>query len=158
MISTLQALKAYLWGWNFGSFCSTTTGFQDIGSPENQKCTEWPQTELKHLTVKITVYTLNTYPWGPNFDAFCSTISHFRDTTWARSAKIGKCTERSQTELEHLAVKSTINTLNTYPRDPNFGPFRSTISRFHVQGRQRSEMQRITPSWTWTLNSQKYIH
>ncbi len=29
---------------------------------ENRKCTEWPQTELEHLTGKSTLYTLNTYP------------------------------------------------------------------------------------------------
>ncbi len=36
----------------------------------------------------------------------------------------------SQTELEHLTVKSTPYTLNTYPSGPNFGPFRSTTSCF----------------------------
>ena len=50
------------------------------------KCTQWPQTELEHLTVKSTLYTLNIYLWGPNFHPFCSTISCFRDT---RSPKIG---------------------------------------------------------------------
>ncbi len=32
---------------------------------KNRKCTEWPQTELEHLTVKSTLYTLNTHPWRP---------------------------------------------------------------------------------------------
>ena len=36
----------------------------------------------------------------------------------------------TQIELEDLTVKSTLYTLNTYPRGPNFGPFRSIISRF----------------------------
>ncbi len=40
-----------------------------------------------------------------------------------------KCTECFQTELEHLTVKSTLYALNTYHRDPNFGPFCSTTSR-----------------------------
>ncbi len=31
---------------------------------ENQKCTEWPQTELEHLTVKSSLYTLKTYLWA----------------------------------------------------------------------------------------------
>ncbi len=52
---------------------------------KNQKCTEWPQTELSHLTVKSTLYTLNTYPYGPNFRPFRSTTSRFWDT---RSSKI----------------------------------------------------------------------
>ena len=173
MRSTLQTIKTYHWGWNFGPFCSTTTGFWDIRFPENRKWTEWSQTELEHLTVKITLY-LNTYPWGPNFGPFHSTISHFRDTC-TRSAKIGnapndptlnlntnsqryyiysrytlntypwgpnfgpfnstisrfrgKCTEGPQTELEYLAVKSTLYTLSTYPWGPNFGPCRSMTSR-----------------------------
>ena len=29
---------------------------------ENRKCTEWPQNNLKFLTVKSTLYTLNTHP------------------------------------------------------------------------------------------------
>ncbi len=57
LVSTLQALKTYLWGWKFCSFCSTTTSFRDIRLTENRKCTEWPKTE--HLTVKSTLYTLN---------------------------------------------------------------------------------------------------
>ncbi len=53
------------------------------------QCTEWPQTDPEHLTVKSTLYTLNTYPWGPPFAPFRSTISRFRDTTCTRSVKIG---------------------------------------------------------------------
>ncbi len=45
-------------------------------------------------------------------------------------SKSRKCTEWPQTELEHLRVKSTLYTLNTYPWGPNFAPFLSTISRF----------------------------
>ncbi len=56
---------------------------------ENQKCTEWPQTELEHLIVKSTLYTLHIYPWGPNFDPFRSTISRFWDRTCTRSVNIG---------------------------------------------------------------------
>ncbi len=106
MISTLQTVKTYLWGWNFGPVCSTTTGFLYIRSPENQKCTEWPKNELEHLTIKSTLYTLNAYRWDPNFVPFRSTISSFRDTTCISLPK--------------------------------------------------SEMHRMTPNWTWTLNSQKY--
>ncbi len=29
---------------------------------ENQKYTEWPQTEFDQITVKSTLYTLYTYP------------------------------------------------------------------------------------------------
>ncbi len=49
---------------------------------ENRKCTEWPQTELEHLTVNSTLYTLSTYPWGPNVGPFRLTKSCFQDTTY----------------------------------------------------------------------------
>ena len=78
---------------------------------ENQKCTEWPQTELEHLAVKSTLCTLNTYPWGPNFGPFCSTISCFRDTNMYKIGENRKCTEWPQTELKHVRVKSTLYTL-----------------------------------------------
>ncbi len=55
---------------------------------KNQKCTEWPQTELEHLTVKSTLFTLNIYSRGPNIGPFRSTINRFRDTC-TRSPKIG---------------------------------------------------------------------
>ena len=60
--------------------------FSRYKAAENQKCTEWPQTELGHLTIKTTLYTLHTYPWGPNFGPFHRTTSHFPDT---KSSKIG---------------------------------------------------------------------
>ena len=51
---TLYTLYAYTRGPNFGPFRSTISYFRDtymykVG--ENRKCTERPQTELKHLTV-----------------------------------------------------------------------------------------------------------
>ena len=39
-----------------------------------------------------------------------------------------------QTELEHLTVKTTLYTLNTYPWGPNFSPFHSTTSSFQDTG------------------------
>ncbi len=32
----------------------------------------------------------------------------------------------------------------------------SEIQHVHVQGQWKSKMHRMTPDWTWTLNSQKY--
>ncbi len=47
---------------------------------ENRKCTEWPENDIEHLTVKSTLYTLqNTHLWGSNFIPFRSRTSHFRD-------------------------------------------------------------------------------
>ncbi len=41
---------------------------------------QWPQTFIKHLTVKNILHKLNTYARGPQFTSFCSTASHFRDS------------------------------------------------------------------------------
>ena len=152
-----------------------SSGFQRYKVAENQKCTEWPRTELEQLTVKSILYTLNTYPWGPNFGPVRSTISRFRNT-WSPKIKMHWMTPKwswtlnsqkysiytkylplrpkfcftlklAVSEIQHapglwksetapndpklnLAVKSTLYVLNTYRRGPNFGPFRSTTSRF----------------------------
>ncbi len=34
----------------------------EIKVAKNRKCTEWPQTDLEHLTVKSTLFALNTPP------------------------------------------------------------------------------------------------
>ena len=94
---------------------------------KNRKCTEWPQTEYEHLTVKSTLYTLNTYPLRFKF----SSVSLY-DELFPRYKvfKNRKCTVWPQTELEHLTGKSTLYTVNTQPWGPNFGPFRSTTNSF----------------------------
>ena len=67
---------------------------------ENWKCTEWPQTELEHLTIKSTLYTINTHLWSPNFGPFRSMISHFRDTICTMSAKIGNAPNDPKLNLD----------------------------------------------------------
>ncbi len=42
----------------------------DIQSCRNRKRSEWPETELEHLTIEGTLHTLNAYPRGPNFHLF----------------------------------------------------------------------------------------
>ncbi len=58
-----------------------------------------------------------------------------------------KCTKWPQTELEHLTVKSTLYTLNTYLWGPNFGPFRPTASRFRDTKLSKSEKNRKSTEW-----------
>ena len=128
MIGTLQALKTCLWSWNFAPFCSTTIGFRDIVS-EKSEMHRMPKTELKHLTVKSTLYTLKTHPWGPHLvrfglRLFVSAIQHTQ-SLWKWEMH-----RMPQIELGHSTVKCSLYTLNTYPRGPNFGPSRSTISSF----------------------------
>ncbi len=78
---------------------------------------------------------------------FRSTISRFRGTTRTRSAKIGMHRMTvPKTELERFTVKGTLYTLHTYRRGQNFGPFRSTTSRFRDAKLPKSEMHRMTPN------------
>ena len=100
-----------------------TTRYNMYKVSKNRKCTELPQTELGHLTVKSSLYTINTYIRSPDFHPFCSTTN-----TRYKVAKNQKCTKWPQTELEQLTVKSTLYTRHTYPWGPNFGPFHSRIS------------------------------
>ncbi len=51
-----------------------------------------------------------------------------------------------QTERKHITVKSI---LYTYPRRPNLGPFCCmTIAVSETQGRQKSEINRMTANRT----------
>ncbi len=109
---------------------------------ENQKCTEWPQIELDHLTDKSNLYALNTYPCGPNFVRFALRPAVFEiQGCW--KSEISKCTEWPQIGFGMLRTKSTSYTLNNKSRGPNLGPFCCTTSSF----------------WdtNWILNSQTLL-
>ena len=74
---------------------------------ENRKCTEWPQTDLEHLTVKYPEYS-KYLPLKNKLSIFWSICmtSHFQDT-WS---KMRKCTEWPSSD-EYLTVKRTHYTL-----------------------------------------------
>ena len=136
-------------------------GFRDMRSPENRKWTEWPKTELEHLTVKSTLYTFNTYPCGPNFGPFRSTISRFRDTTCIRSPKIGNAPNEPELNLNTWQSKGLYICIPVYTKYLllmskvliRFA-LRLAVSEIkHVQGRRKTETHRMTPNQTWTLNS-----
>ncbi len=124
---------------------------------ENRKCTEWPQTELKHLTVKITLHTLNTYPRGSNFGPFRSTVSRFRDTTCTRWAKIGNAPNDPKLNLSTWQSKVLFIHLILTHEVQIFVRFALRLGVSKIQGRQKSEMHRVTPNWISTLYSQKYL-
>ena len=120
---------------------------------ENRKYTKWPQTELKHFTVK----KYSIYPLGPNFGLFRSTISHFWDAC-TRSAKIWNAPNDPKTE--HFSVKSTPHTLNT-PEVQILARFALNTSRFRGPTCTRSSKNGNAPNenkLNLTLYSQKYIH
>ncbi len=55
---------------------------------------------------------------------------HFALGLTVSEIQVLKCAEWPQTELEHLTVKSTPYTLNSYPWGTNFAPLRSMTSGF----------------------------
>ena len=81
------------------------------------------------------MYTLNTHP-RPNFAPCRSTTRRFR----YRLVENRKCAEWPQNDLKHLSVKSTLCTLNTDPRSPNFTAFRSTTTVFEIQGCRKAQI------------------
>ena len=103
-----------------------------------------------HNSQNYTLDALNTYPRNTNFVQFCSTTSRFRDT---RSSKIGNA---PNDPTLNLTFKSTLYTLNTYPRCPNLVHFALQPAVFKIQGCRKTEMCRMTPNSTWTLNTQSY--
>ncbi len=52
----------------------------EIQAGWKSECTEWPQNDLNHWSVKSILCPLTTRPSGPNFTLFRSMTSHFRDT------------------------------------------------------------------------------
>ena len=105
----LYTLNTHSRGANIWSVSLYDERFSRYKVAENQKCTEWPQTELEHLIVKSTLYTLNTHPWGLNCGPFCSTTSGFQDI-------ISPETRNALNDPKlNLTVKITLYTLNTYP-------------------------------------------
>ena len=155
--SAPYTLNTYPWGPNFGVFCSNTSRFWDTRSSKIEKCTEWAQTELENLTVKITLYTLHTpkaqilVRFGLRFAV--SVIQH------VQGRRKSKMHQWPQTELEDLTVKSTLYTPSTYPEAQILVRFALPLAiseMQHVQGQRKLEMHRMTPNWTWRLDSQKY--
>ncbi len=93
-------------------FALWTALFDIQGCRKNQKCTKWPQTDLKQLLPKVScihLCTLNTWPMRPNIGPFHSTSRRFRDTSLSKI-------KWTQTDLEHLTVKSTLYTLKAWPK------------------------------------------
>ncbi len=68
-----------------------------------------------------------------------------------------KCTEWPQTGLEDFTVKRTLYIDSILiPEAQILVRFALRLAVSEIQGLQKSEMHRVTPNWTWTLNSQKY--
>ncbi len=99
----------------------------DTRSCTKRKCTKWPQTDFKHLTVISTLYARKIYLWGSNCCPFRCISFGFQDT---RSPQIRTALNDPQTKREDLTVISTLYGLDTYPRRSNFSYFCSTTNCF----------------------------
>ena len=78
---------------------------------------------------KYLMYTEHL-PLRPRFWSISLYDQPFPRYKLYKVGKNRKCNDWPQINLQHLTVKSTLYTLKTYPRGPNFHPFCSTTSRF----------------------------
>ncbi len=107
------------------------------------KCIEWSPNDLGHYKVNGTLYMLLMYR-SPKFHS----ISLY-DHPFSRYKVVDnrKYTECPQNDVEHLLVKqSTLYTLNTWFRGPNFCWFSSATSCFQDTG-----WLKIKTRGPWTL-------
>ncbi len=141
-------------------FRVTTSRFGDT-SCQKSECTERPQTELEHLTVKSTLYTLNIYPEAQIVIRFALRLAVpeiHEQGRWNSEMH-----RMIQTELKHLTVSiySILYIQQLLTSEDQIwvlSTLRLTVSEIqHVQGRRKSEMHRMTPNRTWTLNSSNYF-
>ncbi len=108
------------------------------------------------VRAKSTSYTLSNHPQRPNLGIFYCTTSRFRDT---RLSKIGKI-RNAPNDLKMIlntnqskvsCIHQVLNTKNAHL----LVRFSLRSAAFKIQGLWKSEMHRMTPNWTCTLNSQK---
>ncbi len=83
-----------------------------------------------------------------------SVIQHVQRWAKIRNApndpKMNLSTLQSKVLYIHLVLTSEVQIL------VRFALWLAVSEIQHVQGQRKSEMHRMTPNWTWTLNSQKY--
>ncbi len=101
---------------------------------------------------KYSIYT----NYFPHFRPFHSTISRFQDTTCIRSVKIGNAPNDPKLNLNTIQAKVLYIHWILTPEVQILVRFTLRLVVSEIQGRQKSEMHRVTPNWTWPLNSKKY--
>ncbi len=94
-----------------------------------------PQNYLKHLTSQVSCIHWMLIPEAQISLRFALRPAIFK----VQDVKNRKFTQWLQKDLKHLSIKSTLCTLNTHPRGPNFNPFRFTNSHFWDTGLLKSE-------------------
>ncbi len=114
-------------------------------------------TELEYLTVKKSIlYKLKTYPLGPQI---CGRYVLRIAVSEIQGCQKSKMQRMTPNWIPTFNIQK--NTLKTYARGQNFGPFHCTTIRFQcIQGfwkLQISGMYRMTSNLLWSLHSQKYL-
>ncbi len=126
LIKTTLKPSKYPWGPDFGQFRSTTRcfrdkGFKKLGSAPNDHRLTLHIWNLKSVLCTLKYLSLRAklccFTWWPAvFKMQCKVVEN------------QKFDEGPQSDLEPLTVKSTLYTLSTCPRGPNFGPFHCMTS------------------------------
>ncbi len=156
--STLYTQNTYPRGTNFGPFCSTISHFRDTTCTRLVKIRNapidpnWTWTldsqkyyiYAKYLSLKSKFWSVSLYD------------KPFPRYNMCKASKNRKCSEWPQTKLEGKTVKPFYIHYILTTEVQIFICFTLRLAISEMQGRQKSEMYRVTPNWTWTLNSQKY--
>ncbi len=111
--------------------CTTSTHEPQISIHpfSSTACTKWPQNNLEHYKVKA-IHAASLVKGSHVGFYHASRLFELQAISRYRLVKNRKCTEWPQNELNLLCVNSTLYTLNTHSRSPNFTPFHSTTRRF----------------------------
>ena len=108
-------------------------------------CTEWPENDIEHQTVKGTPYTCYNYPQNSKFTPFSSTTScfwvagHFK-TSALNEPKMTLNTKRSK--VPHIHVTTTPESRIS---------IRFALRTFSSHMPLLRQVDRVTPKWSSTL-------
>ena len=140
----MYARKTYLCGWNFGPLCSTTKFVFEIQDPQKSEMHWMTRNWTRTLRGQnYSIYT-NDLPQSPQF----LSVSFYNQWFSRYMYKVTgnqKFTEWPQTEHEHLTVKSPCIHLILTLEVQILVCFALRLAVSKIQGRQKSEMYRMTP-------------
>ncbi len=117
-------VNIYPWGPTFSPFHSALSFFPEQ-KVKNWKYIEWPGTDLKHFTVKSTVYTLSNYPSWPKCSSVLLDKQSISRYNVVENRKCREYHQHSTLDSQKHPCAHWIFTLK-----PKFGLFRVTSGLF----------------------------